>query len=76
MFCLIVHNLFSPKDTKLQVVLIFTSLQNAKFTDIAGYTSCRPTDIKSFMTIFGQCINVLIQVLCILKLLEVHINLS
>ena len=44
---------------KLQAAVIFTSLQNAKFTSIAGYTSCRPTYIESFMTIFGQCINVL-----------------
>ena len=44
---------------KLQAAVIFTSLQNAKFTSIVGYTSCRPTYIESFMTIFGQCINVL-----------------
>ena len=44
---------------KLQAAVIFTSLQNAKFISIAGYTSCRPTYIESFMTIFGQCINVL-----------------
>ena len=30
-----------------------------KFTSIVGYTSCEPTYIKSFFTIFGQCINVL-----------------
>ena len=30
-----------------------------KFTSIVGYTSCGPTYIKSFLTIFGQCINVL-----------------
>ena len=30
-----------------------------KFTSIVGYTSCGPTDIESFLTIFGQCINVL-----------------
>ena len=44
---------------KLQAAVIFTSLQNAKLTSIAGYTSCRPTYIVSFMVIFGQCINVL-----------------
>ena len=44
---------------KLQVAVIFTSLQNAKFTSIAGYAISRPTFIESFMTIFGQCINVL-----------------
>ena len=44
---------------KLQAAVIFTSPQNAKFTSIAGYTSCRPTYIENFMTIFGQCINVL-----------------
>ena len=44
---------------KLQAAVIFSSLQNAKFTSIAGYTSCRPTNIESFMTVFGQCINVL-----------------
>ena len=31
---------------------------HAKFTSIIGYTSCRPTYIESFMTIFGQCINI------------------
>ena len=36
---------------KLQAAVIFTSLQNAKFTSI-------PTYIESFMTILGQCINV------------------
>ena len=51
--------IFSPKDTKPQAAVIFTSLQNAKFTSIVGYTSRRPTYIESFMTIFGQCINVL-----------------
>ena len=51
--------IFSPKDMKLQAAVIFSSLQNAKFTSIAGYTSCRPTNIESFMTVFGQCINVL-----------------
>ena len=30
-----------------------------KFTSIVGYTSCGPTYIKSVLTIFGQCINVL-----------------
>ena len=44
---------------KLQAAVNLTSLQNAKFTSIIGYTSCRPTYIESFMTIFGQCINVL-----------------
>ena len=44
---------------KLQAAVIFTSLQNAKFTSTAGYTSYRPTYIESFMTIFGQGINVL-----------------
>ena len=44
---------------KLQAEVIFTSLQNAKFTYIVRYTLCRPTYIESFMTIFGQCINVL-----------------
>ena len=46
---------------KLQAAVIFTSLQNAKmrFTCIVGYTSCRPTYFVSFITIFGQCINVL-----------------
>ena len=29
-----------------------------KFTSIVGYTSCGPTYIESFLTIFGQCINV------------------
>ena len=28
-----------------------------KFTSIVGYTSCGPTYIESFLTIFGQCIN-------------------
>ena len=58
-FYLIVRLFFSPKDMKLQAAIIFTSLQNAKFTSIVGYTSCGPTYIESFMTIFGQCINVL-----------------
>ena len=31
-----------------------------KFTSIVGYTSCGPTYIESFLTIFGQCISVLI----------------
>ena len=44
---------------ELQVPVIFTSLQNAKFTSVAGCTSLRPTYIESFRTIFGQCINVL-----------------
>ena len=30
-----------------------------KFTSIVGYTSCGPTYIESFFTIFGQRINVL-----------------
>ena len=30
-----------------------------KFASIVGYTSCGPTYIESFLTIFGQCINVL-----------------
>ena len=30
-----------------------------KFTSIVGYTSCGTTYIESFLTIFGQCINVL-----------------
>ena len=30
-----------------------------QFTSIVGYTSCGPTYIESFLTIFGQCINVL-----------------
>ena len=30
-----------------------------KFTSIVGYTSCGPTYIESFLTIFGQFINVL-----------------
>ena len=30
-----------------------------KFTSIVGYTSCGPTYIENFLTIFGQCINVL-----------------
>ena len=35
-----------------------------KFTSIVGYTSCGPTYIESFLTIFGQCINVLNYKLC------------
>ena len=35
-----------------------------KFTSIVGYTSCGPTYIESFLTIFGQCINVLNYNLC------------
>ena len=30
-----------------------------KLTSIVGYTSCGLTYIESFLTIFGQCINVL-----------------
>ena len=30
-----------------------------EFTSIVGYTSCGPMYIESFLTIFGQCINVL-----------------
>ena len=30
-----------------------------KFTSIVGYMSCGPTYIENFLTIFGQCINVL-----------------
>ena len=30
-----------------------------KFTSIVGYTACGPTYIESFLTIFGQCMNVL-----------------
>ena len=30
-----------------------------KFTSVVGYASCGPTYIESFLTIFGQCINVL-----------------
>ena len=44
---------------KLQAAVIFSFLQNAEFTFIVGYTSCRSTYIESFMIIFGQCINVL-----------------
>ena len=46
---------------KLQAAVIFTSLQNAKFTFVAGYTSCRSTYIESFMTILGQCINACVE---------------
>ena len=42
---------------KLQAAVIFTSLQNTKFTSIVEYTSCRPTYIESFMTIFGHVLN-------------------
>ena len=40
----------------------YTSLRPCKmlkFTSIVGYTSCGPTYIESFLTIFGKCINVL-----------------
>ena len=30
-----------------------------KFTSVVGYTSCGPTYIERFLTIFGQCPNVL-----------------
>ena len=30
-----------------------------KFASIVGYASCGPMYIESFLTIFGQCINVL-----------------
>ena len=43
-------------------------LQNAKFTSIVGFTSCRPTYIESFITIFGQCINVLNYKSCYLQI--------
>ena len=36
------------------------------FTSIAGYTPCRPAYIEIFMTIFGQCINVLNYMVCFL----------
>ena len=43
----------SSKDTKLQKEVIFTFLVNAKFKSIVGYTSCRPTYIEGFMTIWA-----------------------
>ena len=34
-------------------------VQNAKFTNIAGYTSCTLSDIENIIKIFGKCVNVL-----------------
>ena len=47
-----------------------------KFTSIVGYTSCGPTYIESFLTIFGQCINVLNykKNICTRKLSRMRLN--
>ena len=38
---------------------MYSLVKMLKFTSIVGYTSCGPSYIESFLTIFGQCINVL-----------------
>ena len=48
---------FEEKILSTSFSFLHSLVNMLKFTYIVGYTSCGPTYIESFMTIFGQCIN-------------------
>ena len=50
---------FEEKILSTSFLFLHSLVKMLKFTSIVGYTSCGPTYIESFFTIFGQCINVL-----------------
>ena len=50
---------FEEKILSTSFLFLHSLVNMLKFTSIVGYTSCGPTYIESFLTIFGQCINVL-----------------
>ena len=50
---------FEEKIFSTSFLFLHSLVKMLKFTSIVGYTSCGPTYIKSVLTIFGQCINVL-----------------
>ena len=50
---------FEEKILSTSFLFLHSLVKMLKFTAIVGYTSCGPTYIESFLTIFGQCINVL-----------------
>ena len=51
------EKILSTSFSFLHFLVLFVKM--LKFTSIVGYTSCGPTYIESFLTIFGQCIKVL-----------------
>ena len=50
---------FGEKILSTSFLFLHSLVKMLKFTSIVGYTSCGPTYIESFLTIFGQCISVL-----------------
>ena len=50
---------FEEKILSTSFLFLHSLVKMLQFTSIVGYTSCGPTYIESFLTIFGQCINVL-----------------
>ena len=50
---------FEKKILSTSFLFLHSLVKMLKFTSIVGYTSCGLTYIESFLTIFGQCINVL-----------------
>ena len=50
---------FEEKILSKTFLFLHSLVKMLKFTSIVGYTSCGPMYIESFLTIFGQCINVL-----------------
>ena len=50
---------FKEKILSTSFLFLHSLVKMLKFTSIVGYTSCGPTYIESFLTIFGQSINVL-----------------
>ena len=48
---------FEEKILSTSFLFLHSLVKMLKFTSIVGYTSCGPTYIESFLTIFGQCIN-------------------
>ena len=50
---------FEEKIMSTSFLFLHSLVKMLKFTSIVGYTSCGTTYIESFLTIFGQCINVL-----------------
>ena len=52
---------FEEKILSTSFLFLHSLVKMLKFTSIVGYASCGPTSIESFFTIFGQCINVLIE---------------
>ena len=61
--CIIQHidnkTKFEEKMLTTSFLFKYSLVKMLKFTSIVGFTSCGPTYIESFLTIFGQCINVL-----------------